>query len=94
MSGLFVRIDSRLNRRLTEFCSRKGYKKGFLIERLIQNFLGKAIQKSDPIQEAQDFGIDLTLLDGNLKRTPTERLEHHAQAHQFVSEIRGKARHT
>ncbi len=47
--------------------------------------------KPDPIQEAKDFGIDLTLLQENLRLSPTERLQKHQEFHSFVDSIRGIA---
>lgn len=90
MKGLFVRIDPLLNRQLTQFCGQEGYKKGALVEKLIRGFLANRHEPQDPLQEAKRFGIDLTLLDENLKNSPTERLKKHADAHTFVEGIRGK----
>jgi hypothetical protein len=47
---------------------------------------------TDPLQRAVWYGIDLTLLKENLRRTPTERLENHRRALEAVKEIR-KAAH-
>jgi hypothetical protein len=46
----------------------------------------------DPIERAIWYGIDLTLLKENLRRTPTERLERHKQALKAVEAIRKAAR--
>ena len=91
MKGLFIRIDDNLDRKLTELCRRGGYKKGALVEKLIASFLERETKANDPIQAAKDFGIDISLLQERLKKTPTERLRDHAQFHQFVSSIRGAA---
>ena len=47
---------------------------------------------ADPIQRAIWYGIDLTLLKENLRRTPTERLENHRRALDAVEAIRKAAR--
>jgi hypothetical protein len=41
---------------------------------------------------ARDFGIDLTLLIGNLRRTPEERLRHLESAANNCAKIRGLVR--
>ncbi|MBI2066575.1 MAG: hypothetical protein HYT77_00995 [Deltaproteobacteria bacterium] len=91
MKPLFVRIDEDLERRLTDLCRREGYKKGALVTRLVREFIEKSGISSNPIKAAEDFGIDISLLQERLKKTPTERLRDHAQFHQFVSSIRGAA---
>ena len=45
-----------------------------------------------PLQRAVRYGIDLTLLKENLRRTPTERLENHRRALEAVEAIRKAAR--
>jgi hypothetical protein len=47
---------------------------------------------TDPLQRAVWYGIDLTLLRENLRRTPTERLENHRRALEAVEAIRKAAR--
>ena len=47
--------------------------------------------KPDPIREAKDFGIDLTLIYENLKESPTERLRSLAEQHRSAERIRGLA---
>ena len=47
---------------------------------------------TDPLQRAVWYGIDLTLLKENLRRTPTERLERHRHALEAVEAIRKAAR--
>jgi len=47
---------------------------------------------TDPIERAIWYGIDLTLLSENLRRTPTERLERHRQALEAVEAIRKAGR--
>jgi len=51
-------------------------------------------RRRDPIQEAIDFGIDITLLYERLSLSPTERLERHQQMLEFAEEMRraGKKR--
>ncbi len=48
--------------------------------------------KKDAIERAKEYGIDLTLLYGNLSRTPTERIENFLRWLEFVEELR-KAKH-
>ena len=48
----------------------------------------KVQQTIDPVEEAKEFGIDVTLLPERLQRTPTERLEDHNNALAFVEELR------
>ena len=43
---------------------------------------------ADPIQRALWYGVDLTLLQENLRRTPTERLENHRRALEAVEALR------
>lgn len=40
------------------------------------------------LQEAEAFGIDLSLLWERLRLSPTERLERHAAALRFVHDLR------
>lgn len=91
MKGLFIRIDDDLDRKLTELCRREGYKKGVLVCKLVREFIEKGGIASDPIKAAEDFGIDISLLQERLRKTPTERLRDHAQFHQFISSVRGAA---
>jgi len=39
-------------------------------------------------KEAQDYGIDLSLLEENLKKTPTERLLAHQSALELTALLR------
>ncbi|RPI14631.1 MAG: hypothetical protein EHM58_16000 [Ignavibacteriae bacterium] len=43
---------------------------------------------NDPIKEAVEFGIDLTLFYERLELTPTQRIEKHQQILSFVEELR------
>lgn len=88
MKPLFIRIDDELDQRLSELCRREGYKKGGVISKLIRSFLDQQKKDRDPIEEAKEFGIDLTLLHSNLQKSPTERLQDHARFHEFVEELR------
>jgi hypothetical protein len=54
--------------------------------------LDPASVPTDPIARAAWYGIDLTLLKENLRRTPTERLENHRRALEAVEEIRKATR--
>jgi hypothetical protein len=47
---------------------------------------------TDPLERAVWYGIDLTLLKENLRRTPTERLERHRQALLAAEAMRKAAR--
>jgi hypothetical protein len=51
-----------------------------------------ASMPADPLRRAIWYGIDLTLLKENLRRTPTERLENHRRALRAVEEIQRAAR--
>jgi len=42
----------------------------------------------DPIQEAIEYGLDITLLYENLSRTPTERIENFLNIFEFVEELK------
>ncbi len=44
--------------------------------------------QKDAIQEAIDYGIDVSLLYAALKRTPTERLEINQKAMEDADELR------
>lgn len=46
----------------------------------------------DPIERAAWYGVDLTLLKENLRRTPTERLERHKHALAAAEAVRKAAR--
>ncbi len=46
------------------------------------------VSSSDAIQRAIEYGVDITLLQENLKRTPTERLESFQHWLAFAEEIR------
>jgi len=50
--------------------------------------MNKSDKKTDPIKDAIDFGIDVTLLYERLKLTPTERIEKHEQMLEFIEELR------
>lgn len=45
-------------------------------------------KEKDAIQEAIDYGIDVTLLYETLKRTPTERIERNRMMAEFAEELR------
>lgn len=49
----------------------------------------------DAIQEAIEYGIDVTLLYERIPLTPTERIERHQQVLEFVEELRraGERKH-
>ncbi len=51
-----------------------------------------ATAPTDPIERAVWYGVDLTLLKENLRRTPTERLERHEHALVAAEAIRKAAR--
>ncbi|MEK6589695.1 MAG: hypothetical protein AABZ11_03365 [Nitrospinota bacterium] len=44
--------------------------------------------KKDAVQEAIDFGIDVTLLYERIPLSPTERVERHQQVLEFVEELK------
>jgi hypothetical protein len=48
-------------------------------------------QQKDPIQAASDYGIDVSMLADNLKRTPAERIRRHQIALNTAEKLR-KAR--
>ncbi len=88
LKGVFIRLDDRLDRELTDFCRNHGYKKSGLISKLIRDHIEQKTGPRDPIREAQEFGIDLTLIDENLKKTPLERIRDHEQAHKFAEALK------
>lgn len=49
------------------------------------------VQAIDPIEAARDYGIDISLLQSNLARTPEQRLRIAGRNSEFLSRIRGKA---
>ena len=89
MKGIYLRIDDKLNRDLTQLCRKEGFKKSGLINKLIQQFLAQWKKGGDPLVEAQEFGIDISLLKENLNKSPTERLRNHEEMHKALSKIRG-----
>ena len=48
-------------------------------------------RQKDPIQAAADYGIDVSMLADNLKRTPAERIRRHQVALNTAEKLR-KAR--
>ena len=48
----------------------------------------KTKKQKDPIQEAVDFGIDVSLLYKKLKLAPTERLKQNLNYTKFAEELR------
>jgi hypothetical protein len=49
-------------------------------------------RRGSAIERAREFGVDVTLLDSALRRTPEERIRRVAEDMAFLSEIRGKTR--
>lgn len=45
-------------------------------------------QTKSAVERAKEFGIDITLVEENLKRTPTERVEALLSMLEFVEEAR------
>jgi hypothetical protein len=43
---------------------------------------------SDPVQAAIDYGIDISMLIDNLKRTPAERIQRHQMALETMLKLR------
>ena len=52
-------------------------------------------ETKDAIKAADEYGIDVSLLYENLKRSPTERLEQNEQMLEFAQELKraGKQKH-
>lgn len=48
----------------------------------------KRMSEPDAIQRALEYGVDITLLTENLKRTPAERIENFQRWLAFAEEIR------
>lgn len=57
----------------------------FMAERSNQNFKHR---KPDPLQVAADYGIDVSMLADNLKRSVTERIRRHQIALNTVEKLR------
>ena len=85
--GLFLRLPEELDAQFTAFCEREGYKKSGLITKWIRDLVA-AQGLDDPIREAEAYGIDLSLLRANLRKSPTERLRDHAGAQAFTAALR------
>ena len=49
---------------------------------------GKHPKSADPIQAAIDYGIDISMLKDNLKRTPAERIRRHQIALETAEKLR------
>ncbi len=49
-------------------------------------------RRTDAIQAASDFGIDVSMLSDNLKRTPAERIKRHQAALNTVLKLRKASR--
>jgi len=92
MKGLFIRLDDETTRVLNEVCRREGYQKTGLITKLIRDFANAAEGDRGGIRKAEEFGIDMSLIEENLKKSPTERLRDHARAYAFVEALRGAKR--
>ncbi|MDI6736321.1 MAG: hypothetical protein QME42_09070 [bacterium] len=45
-------------------------------------------KNKDAIQEAIDYGLDVTLLYERVTLTPTERIERHQQSLEFAEELK------
>jgi hypothetical protein len=52
----------------------------------------RASRRGSAIERARAYGVDVTLLDSALRRTPEERIRRVAEDMAFLSEIRGKLR--
>ncbi len=54
--------------------------------------MSKVHDKEEPyktaVERAREYGIDISLLEMNLKRTPTERIEAMISVLEFVEEAR------
>ena len=46
-----------------------------------------AVSSESSQQQAENWGIDITLLDSNLERTPTERLILHEQSLMIAQQL-------
>ena len=88
VKGTFLRLDDQLDKDLTEICRREGYKKSGLIIKLIRDFVQAPGRQRNPVQKAKDFGIDTSLIEENLKKTPSQRLRDLEQAATFVETLR------
>jgi hypothetical protein len=49
---------------------------------------GKTGRKKDEIQKAIDYGIDISMLIQNIKRSPAERIRRHQIALNTVQKLR------
>lgn len=47
----------------------------------------KKIRKITPEQDAKKYGIDMSLLETNLRLSPEERVERHQAAFELVKEL-------
>lgn len=54
----------------------------------LKNKTNYSYKKKDAVQQAIDFGIDVTLLYETLSLTPTERIEHHQKFLEAFEELR------
>jgi len=54
----------------------------------LKNKTNYKYKKVDAVQQAIDFGIDVTLLYETLSLTPTERLEKHDKFLEEIAELR------
>ena len=46
------------------------------------------VEESDAIQRAIEYGVDISLLKENLRRTPAERIERLERVLEFMQEVR------
>lgn len=94
MKGLFVRLPAALDHTLTARCRQDGRTKVGVITELVEEYLVHQPPAEDPLDAAQAYGIDLSLLTSNLRKSPTERLRDHAAGQAFVTKLRkaGKKR--
>lgn len=88
MKTLLLRLDDHLDRQLIQVCRQEGYQKTGIIRKLIRDFVASHSAALDPVLEAAAFGIDMTRLQDNLQKTPTERLKNHEQAASFAVKLR------
>lgn len=88
MKGMFLRIPEELDRQFAQVCEMEGYKKSGLILKWVRDFVSRR-GVADPLKSAETFGIDLSLLRSNLRKSPTERLKAHQETCRFVNRVRG-----
>lgn len=75
---------------MPRFCTNYGANFALAINKYGERLRGRRNRKrKSAIQRAKEYGVDVTLIDSALRRTPEERLRMVSENMEFLSQIRG-----